>query len=99
MIKVDRGNIEISGNGLQVTTEFSTLVYALLKMEVDSGIPEDIAKKMLRQDFETGLKSEEEIHKEAEAIKSEINMSGSEVSKAIADLLDSIFGGKSDDDN
>lgn len=99
MIKVDRGNIEISGSGLQVTTEFSTLVYALLKMEVDSGIPEDIAKKMLRQDFETGLKSEKEIKKESDKIKSEIHMSAPEISKAIADLLDSIFGGKSDDDN
>lgn len=99
MIKVDRGNIEISGNGLQVTTEFSTLVYALLKMEVDSGIPEDIAKKMLRQDFETGLKSEKEIKKESDKFKSEIHMNAPEISKAIADLLDSIFGGKSDDDN
>ena len=99
MIKVDRGNIEISGNGLQVTTEFSTLVYALLKLEVDSGIPEDIAKKMLRQDFETGLKSEKEIKKESDKFKSEIHMNAPEISKAIADLLDSIFGGKSDDDN
>lgn len=99
MIKVDRGNIEISGNGLQVTTEFSTLVYALLKMEVDSGIPEDIAKKMLRQDFETGLKSEKEIKKESDKFKSEIHMNAPEISKAIGDLLDSIFGGKSDDNN
>lgn len=58
MIKVDGRNIEISGNGLRITTEFSMLVHVLLKMEVDSGIPEDIAKKMLRQDFETGLKTE-----------------------------------------
>lgn len=99
MIKVDRGNIEISGNRLQVTTEFSTLVYALLKMEVDSGIPEDIAKKMLRKDFETGLKSEKEIKKESDKFKSEIHMNAPEISKAIADLLDSIFGGESDDDN
>lgn len=99
MIKVDRGNIEISGNGLQVTTEFSTLVYALLKMEVDSGIPEDIAKKMLRQEFETGLKTEKEIKKEADKIRSENHVNTPEISKAISDLLDSIFGGKSDDDN
>ena len=99
MIKVDRDSVEISGNGLQITSEFSTLVYALLKMEVDSGIPEDIAKKMLRQDFETGLKSEKEIKKESDKFKSEIHMNAPEISKAIADLLDSIFGGKSDDDN
>lgn len=99
MIKVDGGNIEISGNGLQVTTEFSMLVHLLLKLEVDSGIPEDIAKKMLRQDFETGLKSEKEIKKESDKFKSEIHMNAPEISKAIADLLDSIFGGKSDDDN
>ena len=99
MIKINKGNVQISGNGLHVTTEFSTLVYALLKMEVDSGIPEDIAKKMLRQDFETGLKSEKEIKKESDKFKSEIHMNAPEISKAIADLLDSIFGGKSDDDN
>lgn len=99
MIKVNKGSVEISGNGLQIMSEFSTLVHSLLEMKVESGTPEGIAKEMLRHDFETGLKSKEEIHKEAEAIKSEIHMSGSEVSKAIADLLDSIFGGKSDDDN
>lgn len=99
MIKINKGNVQISGNGLQISSEFSMLVRSLLKMKMESGIPEEIAKDMLRHDFETGLKSEEEIHKEAEAIKSEINMSGSEVSKAIADLLDSIFGGKSDDNN
>mgnify|MGYP005791693735 CR=1 FL=1 len=99
MIKINKGNVQISGNGLQISSEFSMLVRSLLKMKMESGTPEEIAKDMIRHDFETGLKSEEEIHKEAEAIKSEINMSGSEVSKAIADLLDSIFGGKSDDDN
>lgn len=99
MINVNKGNVQISGNRLQTSSEFTTLVHSLLKMKMESGIPEEIAKDMLRHDFETGLKSEEEIHKEAEAIKSEIHMSGSEVSKAIADLLDSIFGGKSDDDN
>jgi len=99
MIKVDGGNIEISGNGLRVTTEFSMLVHLLLKLEVDSGIPEDIAKKMLRQDFETGLKTEKEIKKEADKIRSEIHVNAPEVSKAITDLLDSIFGGKPNADN
>lgn len=99
MIKVDGGNIEISGNGLQVTTEFSMLVHLLLKLEVDSGIPEDIAKKMLRQDFETGLKTEKEIKKEADKIRSEIHVNTPETSKAIADLLNSIFGGKPNADN
>ena len=99
MIKVDRGSVEISGNGLQIMSEFSTLVYALLKMEIDSGIPEEIAKKMIRQDFETGLKTEKEIKKEADKIRSENHVNTPEISKAISDLLDSIFGGKSDDDN
>ena len=99
MINVNKGNVQISGNGLQISSEFSTLVHSLLEMKMESGTPEEIAKEMLRYDFETSLKSEEEIHKEAEAIKSEIHMSGSEVSKAIADLLDSIFGGKPNADN
>lgn len=99
MINVNKGNVQISGNRLQISSEFSTLVHSLLEMKMESGTPEEIAKEMLRYDFETGLKSEEEIHKEAEAIKSEIHMSGSEVSKAIADLLDSVFGGESNADN
>lgn len=99
MIKVDRGSVEISGNGLQIMDEFSTLVYALLKMEIDSGIPEEIAKKMIRQDFETGLKSEKEIKKESDKIKNEMHMSAPEIPKAIDDLLDLIFGGKSNDNN
>lgn len=99
MIKIDGGNIEILGDGLRVTTEFSMLVHMLLKIVVDSGIPEDIAKKMLRQEFETGLKTEKEIKKEADKIRSENHVNTPEISKAISDLLDSIFGGKSDDDN
>lgn len=99
MIKVDRGKVEISGNSLQISSEFSTLVYALLEMEVNSGIPEEIAKKVIRNAFETGLKSEKEIKKESDKIKNEMHMSAPEISKAIGDLLDSIFGGKPDDDN
>lgn len=99
MINVNKFNVQISGNGLQISSEFSLLVRSLLKMKMESGTPEEIAKDMLRHDFETGLKSEEEIHKEAEAIKSKIHMNSQEIPKAIADLLDSIFGGKSDDDN
>ena len=99
MIKVNKGNVQISGNGLQISDEFSMLVHSLLKMKMESGTPEEIAKDMLRHAFETGLKSEEEIHEEAEKIKSEIHMNATEVSKAIADLLDSIFGGKPNADN
>ena len=99
MIKVNKGIVEISGNGLQIMSEFSTLVHSLLEMEVESGTPEGVAKEMLRHDFETGLKSKKEIHEEAEKIESEIHMNAPEVSKAIADLLDSIFGGKPNADN
>ena len=99
MIKVNKGSVEISGNGLQIMSEFSTLVHSLLEMKVESGTPEGIAKEMLRHDFETGLKSKKEIHEEAEKIKSEIHMNAPEVSKAIADLLDLIFGGKPNADN
>lgn len=99
MIKVNKGIVEISGNGLQIMSEFSTLVHSLLEMKVESGTPEGVAKEMLRHDFETGLKSKKEIHEEAEKIKSEIHMNAPEVSKAIADLLDSIFGGKPNADN
>lgn len=99
MIKVNKGSVEISGNGLQIMSEFSTLVHSLLEIKVESGTPEGVAKEMLRHDFETGLKSKKEIHEEAEKIKSEIHMNAPEVSKAIADLLDSIFGGKPNADN
>ena len=99
MIKVNKGSVEISGNGLQIMSEFSTLVHSLLEMEVESGTPEGVAKEMLRHDFETGLKSKKEIHEEAEKIKSEIHMNAPEVSKAISDLLDSVFGGKPNADN
>ena len=99
MIKVNKGSVEISGNGLQIMGEFSTLVHLLLEMKVESGTPEGVAKEMLRHNFETGLKSKKEIHEEAEKNKSEIHMNAPEVSKAIADLLDSIFGGKPNADN
>lgn len=99
MIKVNKGDVQISGNGLQVSSEFSMLVHSLLKMKMESGMPEEIAKDVIKDAFETGLKSEEEIHKESEAIKSEIHMYAPEISKAVAELTNAILGGKFDDDN
>ena len=99
MIKVNKGNVQISGNVLQISDEFSMLVHLLLEMKVESGTPEGVAKEMLRHNFETGLKSKKEIHEEAEKNKSEIHVNTLEMSKAISDLLDSIFGGKPNADN
>lgn len=72
----------------------------MLEMHVDSGIPYKTAKKMLRDDFEDGLKSQDELRKESEKMTEDIRRKpAEEVSKRIDELIDLIFGGNADDHN
>lgn len=98
MIKCNGKTVQISGLGIMVKAEFSAIVHAMLEMYVDSGIPYETAKKMLREDFKDGLKSQDEVRKESEQIMENIrNKQAEEVSKRIDELIDLIFGGATDD--
>lgn len=51
MIRCNGKTVQISGLGIMVKAEFSSIVHAMLEMHVDQGIPYETAKKMLRRDF------------------------------------------------
>lgn len=98
MIKCNREDVQISGLGIIIKAEFSIIVHAMLEMHVDSGIPYETAEKMLREDFENGLKSQDEIRKESKEMMDDIRRNPTEeVSKKIDELVDLIFGGVADD--
>lgn len=98
MIMCNGKTVQISGLGIMVKAEFSAIVHAMLEMHVDSGIPYETAKKMLREDFEDGLKSQDELRKESEKMTEDIRRKpAEEVSKRIDELIDLIFGGAADD--
>lgn len=65
---------------------------------VESGIPAELAKEMLKKDFEDGLKSKDEIRKESEEMMDDIRRKSAEdISKKIDELIVMIFGGAADD--
>ena len=98
MIKCNGKTVQISGLGMMVKAEFSAIVHGMLEMHVDSGIPYETAKKMLREDFEDGLKSQDEVRKESEEMMDDIRRkSAEEVSKKIDELIGMIFGGADND--
>lgn len=87
MIKCNGKTVRISGLGIMVKAEFSDIVHAMLEMHVDSGIPYETAKKMLREDFEDGLKSQDELRKELEKMTEDIRRKpAEEVSKGSMSL-------------
>ena len=100
MIKCDGKTCCVSGIGIKIRSEFSVVVHTTFTAMVESGIPSGLAKEMLKEDFEDGLKSEDDLKKEAEEMMDEIKKKPSEeISKSIDELIDLIFGGNADDHN
>lgn len=98
MIKCDGKTCCVSGIGIKIRSEFSTVVHATFTAMVESGIPSGLAKEMLKKDFEDGLKSKDELNKESEEMMEEIRKkTPEEISKRIDELIDLIFGGASND--
>ena len=98
MIKCDGKTCCVSGIGIKIRSEFSTVVHATFTAMVESGIPSGLAKEMLKKDFEDGLKSKDELKKESEEMMEGIRKKPQEeISKRIDELIDLIFGGASDD--
>lgn len=63
MIKCDGKTCCVSGIGIKIRSEFSTVVHATFTAMVEAGIPSGLAKEMLKKDFEDGLKSKDELKK------------------------------------
>lgn len=98
MIKCDGKTCCVSGIGIKIRSEFSTVVHATFTAMVESGIPSGLAKEMLKKDFEDGLKSKDELNKESEEMMEEIRKkTPEEISKRIDELIDLIFGGADND--
>ena len=98
MIKCDGKTCCVSGIGIKIRSEFSTVVHVTFTAMVESGIPSGLAKEMLKKDFEDGLKSKDELKKESEEMMEEIRKKPpEEISKRIDELIDMIFGGAADD--
>ena len=97
MIKCDGKTCCVSGIGIKIRSEFSTVVHATFTAMVESGVPSGLAKEMLKRDFEDGLKSKDELKKESEEMMEEIRKKPpEEISKRIDELIDLIFGGAAD---
>lgn len=60
MIKCDGKTCCVSGIGVKIRSEFSTVVHATFTAMVESGVPSGLAKEMLKRDFEDGLKSKDD---------------------------------------
>lgn len=92
MIKIDKENVEIVGNGPLVLAELSTLVHSLhygfFIGEVK--IPPEKSREMIQKAVEKGFLSDDEIAAEAEKAKKECLVD-------ILDKLKDLLTGKDDE--
>lgn len=92
MIKCDKGNIEISGNALQMLSELTSLVHSMyhnILIDKCDATPEQ-AKKDILEAVESGFKTEEEM-------KDHAKQKVKDVLTELSDLLKDILSGKDDE--
>lgn len=63
MIKFENGLVKISGKGTEILAEYAVLTFRIKEMFVKDGCEEKEVDELLRDSFERGLLSEEEIDK------------------------------------
>lgn len=100
MIKFENGLVNISGKGIDILSEYAVITHEIKEMFVkDSGKEEEV-NEQLREVFERGLLSEEELDKKfmeavGEAMKKP-ELAGMLIGAAGLSLL---FGQKDKEDN
>ena len=63
MIKFENGLVNISGKGIDILSEYAVITHEIKEMFVKDGGEEEEVKEKLREVFERGLLSEEELDK------------------------------------
>ena len=63
MIKFENGLVNISGKGIDILSEYAAITHEIKKMFAKNGGEEKEIKEQLREVFERGLLSEEELDK------------------------------------
>lgn len=63
MIKFENGLVNISGKGIVILSEYAVITHEIKEMFVKDGRKEEEVKEQLREVFERGLLSEEELDK------------------------------------
>lgn len=63
MIKFENGLVNISGKGIDILSEYAVITHEIKEMFVKNGGEEEEVKEQLREVFERGLLSEEELDK------------------------------------
>lgn len=85
MIKVNRGNVELEGNVLDLVTELTSATRGVLKALAENEIPEEVAKELVDKALKLAFKSKNELRKEAYEA----------VTKLSDRLFDALFGEES----
>lgn len=63
MIKFENGLVKISGKGIDILSEYAVITHEIKEMFVKNGGEEKEVNEKLREVFERGLLSEEELDK------------------------------------
>ena len=63
MIKFENGLVNISGKGIDILSEYAVITHEIKEMFVKDGGKEEEVNEQLREVFERGLLSEEELDK------------------------------------
>lgn len=94
MIKFENGLVNISGKGIDILSEYAVITHEIKEMFVKDGGEEKEVDELLRDSFERGLLSEEEIDKRLKEAMKEPEFAGILLGAAIA----SLFGQKDKED-
>lgn len=72
MIKIDGGNTNIKGTGVELLSELSLTAHVLKEKLVEGGISADKVDKAIKDAIETGLKSFDELKEEVDKAEKEL---------------------------
>ena len=98
MIKADKGTVHLEGNGMMIHAELAAIVNGVKDSIIDSGISPDASDEIILGIVEIGLKSKEEIAKEAEEIKKNNDDIREKIGSMLHEIVDSILGSSRKDD-
>lgn len=94
MIKFENGLVKISGKGIDILSEYAVITFRIKEMLVKDGLEEKEVDELLRDSFERGILSEEEIDKRFKEVMKKPEFAEILLGSAIA----SLFGQKDKED-
>lgn len=94
MLMCNKGKLEIRGSVIDLVAELATLVHAMHEDFEKAGVPE--GDRLLRQAFEDGMKTVEEVDAEVDGMMSQV-LSNEDALERLLKMLEAKLKGEKND--